>query len=320
MEIRRVQGIDDCWDDYVWNSPGGTIFHTTRFLSYHPAGRFEMMNLQMDEGSEIRCVLPGARVSTGDGPVFRSPVGASFGGPVFGDQTDLEVIGGALDCLSLHLRGQGLAGAEIELPPACYWEGRSEALAFMLTTAGYQLKSREATSVIPLRLVESAGLRPKVMRDMRRADSAGVRVGPGTDIGAFYEVLVKNLSAKGAVPTHSPGEIERLFVLFPDRMKIFEARLEGELVGGCFTMLCNRRTALAFYVCVDPERKHLRIAERTLYQCIEWLIGLGYDYLDLGTVSIGGKVNWGLLEFKNKFLSRLYVRDRYCLRFREARP
>ena len=31
--------------------------------------------------------------------------------------------------------------------------------------------------------------------------------------------------------------------------------------------------------------------------------------------SIGGKVNWGLLEFKNKFLSRLYVRDLYSLRF-----
>jgi hypothetical protein len=48
---------------------------------------------------------------------------------------------------------------------------------------------------------------------------------------------------------------------------------------------------------------------------MRWLIDLDYEYLDLGTVSIGGKVNWGLLEFKNKFLSRLYVRDLYSLRF-----
>jgi lipid II:glycine glycyltransferase (peptidoglycan interpeptide bridge formation enzyme) len=150
---------------------------------------------------------------------------------------------------------------------------------------------------------------------MRRADSAGVEVSAGGDLGPFYEVLKKNLSAKGAVPTHSLSELEDLFALFPDRMKLFEARLEGHVIGGVLIMLCNPRTALAFYVCVDPERKQLRVAERTLYECVEWLIELGYEHLDLGTVSIGGKVNWGLLEFKSKFLSRLYVRDLYSLRF-----
>ena len=74
MDIRNVQGIDEGWDDYVWNSPGGTIFHTTRFLSYHPATRFEFMNLAVSEGDDLVCVLPGGRVSTGDGSVFRSPV------------------------------------------------------------------------------------------------------------------------------------------------------------------------------------------------------------------------------------------------------
>jgi len=315
MDIRNVEGIDESWDDYVWKSPGGTIFHTTRFLSYHPAARFEFMKLAVSEGDELVCVLPGGRVSTGDGSIFRSPVGASFGGPIFSDDDDLETIGGALDCLSLHLREQGLVGADIELPPPCYRPGRSQALAFMLSSAGYRLVAREATSVIPLRVVHSEGLRPKVKRDMRRADSAGVEIAAGDDLEGFYEVLKKNLSAKGAVPTHSLSELEDLFALFPERMKLFEARLDGRVIGGCFIMLCNPRTALAFYVCVDPDRKQLRVAERTLYECVEWLIELGYEHLDLGTVSIGGKVNWGLLEFKNKFLSRLYVRDLYSLRF-----
>ena len=81
MDIRNVQGIDGGWDDYVLKSPGGTIFHTARFLSYHPAARFEFMNLAVGEGDDLVCVLPGGRVSTGEGSVFRSPVGASFGGP-----------------------------------------------------------------------------------------------------------------------------------------------------------------------------------------------------------------------------------------------
>ena len=127
MEIRSVQEIDDRWDDFVWSSPGGTIFHTTRFLSYHPPARFEFMNLAVDEGENMVCALPGGRVGIGDGSVFISPVGASFGGPVFMDESDLETIGGAMDCLGLHLRELGFVGADIELPPSCYSPDQSQA-------------------------------------------------------------------------------------------------------------------------------------------------------------------------------------------------
>jgi hypothetical protein len=44
----------------------------------------------------------------------------------------------------------------------------------------------------------------------------------------------------------------------------------------------------------------------------------GFTYLDLGTISIDGQVNWGLARFKSKFAPRTYVREKYILEMEEA--
>jgi hypothetical protein len=42
----------------------------------------------------------------------------------------------------------------------------------------------------------------------------------------------------------------------------------------------------------------------------------GYRYLEMGTVSIDGEVNWGLVRFKSKFGARPYLRERYVKHLR----
>jgi hypothetical protein len=87
MEISRFEGPDEYWDSFVWASPGGTIFSTLKFLRYHPAGKLDFINLALKEGGDLVAVIAGGRVvGTADGGSagtawFRSPVGASFGGP-----------------------------------------------------------------------------------------------------------------------------------------------------------------------------------------------------------------------------------------------
>jgi hypothetical protein len=315
MEIRRIQGIDDRWDDLVWTSPWGTIFHTLKFLSYHPGSRFDFLNLAFFKGNDVVCVVPGARVSTGGGDIFRSPAGASFGGFVFRDDSDLRTMADALSMFGKHIRDLGFVGIEMSFPPLCYSRSRSQALPFLMISSGYSLASREATTVVPLRLVREEGLNPTIRRNVRKAKEAGVEVRRGENLRAFCDVLEKNLGAKGVAPTHSPEELEALFSLFPDNMILLEAVLDERVIGGCLLVICNPVSALAFYICDDPAARQFRIAEATLHACLELLVGSGVEYLDLGTVSIDGQLNWGLLRFKSKFSPRLDVRERYSLRF-----
>jgi hypothetical protein len=319
MEILNVEGIDDDWDRFVRESPAGTIFHTLRFLSYHPARRFDFLNLKIRHKGETVCVIPGGRKETKLGTFYASPVGASFGGFVFADDSDLASMGGAIDTFDRKLIEMGFDRVEMVLAPSCYSQAGHQALGFCLTSAGYNLVGREATMVVPLRSVSREKLNPVLARNLRKAERSGVSVGVGGNLSEFYRILERNLGLKGIGPTHTERELAAIFELLGDRLVLLEARAEGKVVGGCLIFLCNPRIGLAFYICDDPEERHLRVAESVLWAGVEHLREAGYSHFDLGTVSIEGKINAGLLRFKSKFSTRTYVRERY-IRVLRRRP
>jgi hypothetical protein len=318
MEVVRVEGLDPEWDRFVRESPGGTIFHTLRFLSYHPPSRYDFMNLAIKEDGRLVCVIPGGPGKVGGRRYHVSPLGASFGGFVFADDRDLRTIFDALEAFKLFLKRSGLAGARIVLPPSCYSRSEDRALGFAMLSSGFSLVSGEATAVVRLDQLNAGGLAPALRRNLRKAHASGLEVKPGKDIDSFFDILKANLAAKGAVPTHTARELERLMGLFPDSTLLFEGRLGERMVGGCLCFACNDRTALAFYICDDPESRQNRVVDGILYDCMAWLREHGYTYLDLGTISIDGRVNWGLARFKSKFMARTEVRERYVLEIEEG--
>jgi len=259
-------------------------------------------------------VLPGGRDTRNGRAVFRSPLGASFGGFVFAG-SDLREMLDIVRAVHAALAQSGFETVEMVLPPSCYCSGGDENLRYVMTASGYRLFARDATSVVALDTPGGGAPGDVLARNLRRAEKGGLEVEPvrGGDIEAFYGVLVKNLAAKGASPTHSLEELGYLAAAFPDEVVVFEARVGADVVGGCLVMLCSRRAALAFYICDDPDRRPLPVAETVLYRAVEWLRERGVAFFDLGTVSRGPDINWGLVRFKSKFGSRTYVREHYRL-------
>jgi lipid II:glycine glycyltransferase (peptidoglycan interpeptide bridge formation enzyme) len=99
----------------------------------------------------------------------------------------------------------------------------------------------------------------------------------------------------------------------PDRFVLLEATREDAVVGGCLIVLCNSRVGLAFYICDDRRYSELRVTEATLWEAAALLKRMGYRHFDLGTVSAGESVNWGLAKFKAKFRPAAYTREHYLL-------
>jgi hypothetical protein len=317
MEIRRVEGTEDDWDRLVWASPSGTVFHTLKFLSYHPASRFDFLNLAIGEDGDLLGVIPGGIVKVGERRLYRSPVGASFGGFTFRAGCDMERMDSAVGAFEGKMRELGLDGVEIVLAPACYRDG-DRSLDFVLTSRGYGLALREATLVVPLGGYRYEGASPVLLRNLRKAKRAGVSVRTTNQPADFYKVLIKNLSAKHVKPTHTLEELQDLLSLLPDRFVLFEAVIGDRVVGGSLVVICNDRTGLAFYICDDPEKRQFRVSEALLDGAISWLKHAGYAYLDLGTVSIEGRMNWGLYRFKSKFQTITTIRERYLLALTES--
>jgi hypothetical protein len=301
------------------SSPYGTIFHTLKFLSYHPPGRFEFGHLAAKGDSGLVAVLPGGRDTRNGKTVFRSPLGASFGGFVFA-RPDLRKMLDVARAMHARLAETGFDAVEMVLPPSCYYSLGDENLGYMMTAAGYRLHSRDATSVIPLDAFDDGAPSDALARNLRKAEKGGLEVRPARaeEIDGFYRVLVKNLAAKGLAPTHTLDEIKFLAGALPERVVVFEAMAAGEVVGGCLVMLCNERVGLAFYICDDPDRRPLPVAEGSLFSAAEWLRQRNIAFFDLGTVSKGNDINWGLVQFKSKFGSGTYVREHYRLDLKES--
>jgi len=318
MDTIRIDTPCDWWDDFVWESPTGTIFSTLTFLSYHPRSRFEFVNLAVEaEGRPVAVIAGGEAVRDGR-RFFRSPVGASFGGLVLKAGCGLEPTLGAVAAVTAAVRALGYAGVEMVSSPACYWASADQGLNFALGVAGYRVVSQDATLVVDLQALDGADLDPVLARNLRKAEKGGLKVSASSDLAGFYDVLVSNLASKGAKPTHSLAELERLVSLFPDRVILMEGRLDGEVVGGCLVVVSNSRVGLAFYICDDRSHGPLRVAEATLFGAASLLKRMGLRHFDLGTVSMGDQINWGLVRFKSKFAPVTYVREHHVLEFRGA--
>jgi len=81
MEVIRYENkYLESWEDFVALSNNGTIFHTRKFLSYHPPDRFKDCSLIFREGNSITALLTACLVVSDEKQTLVSHKGASFGG------------------------------------------------------------------------------------------------------------------------------------------------------------------------------------------------------------------------------------------------
>ncbi len=67
------------WDGFVSSANNGTIFHTRRFLSYHPEERFTDHSIIFNKKGKTISVLPAAEISDNGERYLVSHPGASVG-------------------------------------------------------------------------------------------------------------------------------------------------------------------------------------------------------------------------------------------------
>jgi len=70
----------ETWENFVATSNNGTLYHTQKFLGYHPPKRFHDFHHLISVDDKIRCVIPGAITESEVGKTYVSYPGSSFGG------------------------------------------------------------------------------------------------------------------------------------------------------------------------------------------------------------------------------------------------
>ena len=78
MNIQLYNNDDDEWDKFVETSYNGTIYHTRKFINYHPKERFIDKSSMIYDNNKLICVIPVCN----NGDKYFSHLGTTYGGPV----------------------------------------------------------------------------------------------------------------------------------------------------------------------------------------------------------------------------------------------
>ncbi len=303
------------WDDFVWQSNNGTIFQTRKFLNYHPRDRFEDFSLLFKKDDRLKALFPATVRFEGHRRLLSSHRGASYGGLVTKYNLSIKDAFAMVESLVEYAKSANFLGIELTPSPLNYHLRPSNYIDFALVKNGFGYKKREVSSVIPLTFSENEVLNTfssESRRAVRRAVKLGVQVRESEDYETFYKILKRNLKMRHNVqPTHTLDELLLLRKIYPDRIRLFGAYVEHEMVAGVVMFDCNERVVLAFYISHNEDRQQFRGVNCLFYEIIKWAIRKKFAYLDFGIFTVNMDPNWGLGRFKESFGAQGIFRDTF---------
>ena len=228
MEIRRYRReYKELWNSFVSKARNATFLFDRNYMDYH-ADRFDDNSFMFYHKGKLKAVLP-ANVA---GDTLYSHQGLTYGGLLLDKKATVEDVLECFDSLNSWLRENGISKVVYKALPWIYQQYPSEEDLYALTwKCKAQLISRDISSSIvidnKLKFAESR------KSGIRKALSLNIEVGESHDVDGFWHVLEDNLGNRyNAKPVHTASEMKLLMSRFPNNIRLYVAKMNGEIVGG----------------------------------------------------------------------------------------
>jgi Acetyltransferase (GNAT) domain len=307
------------WDAFVAESNNGTIFHTQKFLSYHPEGRFQFHHLMFYEGTELIAVLPAGLKAQEHALV--SPMGASYGGLVLKlipYKKNEEIV----DALLKYSNTQGFKQILLTPAPLIYQSRLVQDMDYALAYKGFEIERHYISHVIDTSHKENfiEDFNERTRRYIRRClndESLKIEISRDLkDYADIYPILLENKKRHNATPTHSLEELCTLQKLFPEAIKLFVVRYQEKTIAASLIFSCNKQATVIFYNMLLYEFEKYRPIFLAMYEVTKWSLENGHSYVDIGVSQNPAHENpmtpsYSLVEFKEKFNAKGFLRSTY---------
>jgi hypothetical protein len=313
ITVKRFNNNSPAWDNFVSSANNGTLFHTRRFLNYHHEGRFNDHSLEFFKKGKLVGVFPAAIIETENSRILVSHPGASVGSFVVPEDLTFADALEMVEQLIEYSKSENFNGIKLTQPPTIYSKRLSHYIDFALQKNGFMYVKREISSILFLEKSIDENLtkfKSTHRTAVRKAEKSGVIVKQTDDFASFYEILEKNLSIRHDVkPTHSLDELLHLKEIFPQKINLFGAYIEGKMVAGVVNFIATENVVLAFYISHDEAFQEVRPTNLLFYEIFEWAIQKKFSVFDFGIFTVNEKPNFGLARFKENFGASGQFRD-----------
>lgn len=307
MEIRRYKREDkELWSSFVSKARNATFLFDRNYMDYH-ADRFDDNSFMFYHKGKLKAVLP-ANVA---GDTLYSHQGLTYGGLLLDKKATVEDVLECFDSLNSWLRKNGISKVVYKALPWIYQQYPSEEDLYALTwKCKAQLISRDISSSIvidnKLKFAESR------KSGIRKALSLNIEVGESNDVDGFWHVLEDNLGNRyNAKPVHTASEMKLLMSRFPNSIKLYVAKMNGEIVGGTLIYVTSQVVHTQYISASVEGKKH-----GALDLLFDYIINKVYAncrYFDFGksTEQGGAYLNEPLIFQKEGFGGRGVCYDWY---------
>lgn len=307
MEIRRYRREDkELWNSFVNKARNATFLFDRNYMDYH-ADRFDDNSFMFYHKGKLKAVLP-ANVA---GDTLYSHQGLTYGGLLLDKKATVEDVLECFDSLNSWLRENGISKVVYKALPWIYQQYPSEEDLYALTwKCKAQLISRDISSSIvidnKLKFAESR------KSGIRKALSLNIEVGESNDVDGFWHILEDNLGNRyNAKPVHTSSEMKLLMSRFPNNIRLYVAKMNGEIVGGTLIYVTPQVVHTQYISASVEGKKH-----GTLDLLFDYIINKVYAncrYFDFGksTEQGGAYLNEPLIFQKEGFGGRGVCYDWY---------
>ena len=302
----------DNWNAFIGQSKNATFLFHRDFMDYH-RDRFDDYSLVVTENDTWVAVLPANAL----GNEIHSHQGLSYGGllvlPSIRTADYFAILSGIGDFLT----AQGFFKLYLKVLPRIYEQTFSDEMAQAL----FVMNAQQTRSDLYLVVDKNQPYQPNRNRKraLKVAQDLGIEIKEETLYATFWnEVLTPNLQQRfGVNPVHSLAEMTQLAAAFPDRIKLFNAYLDGALKAGCVLFIMPNVVHFQYSSGTDD-----RMDTAALDVLFDYVIQRYHPthHVSFGNVSEqnGLKINQGLAYWKESFGAKPIVQTYWTIQLQKA--
>ena len=306
IEIKKYTESDkNLWDHFISSSKNGNFLFLRDYMDYHK-DRFIDHSFIFWKKNKPIAVLP----ANEKGNELNSHGGLTFGGLIMGAEIRVAEVLEIFELLCNYCISNGFQSIIYKVIPSVFCNYPAEEDLYALFRHNAQLIKREISSVLSLqenKIRFSEGKRQSVAK----CEKIGLQIVESNDFSAYWILLEEVLSKYNVKPVHSLQEITYLKSKMPDKIKLYEARLNNSLLAG-IVIYDYGRVVHTQYMASSLEGRNIGALDYVNYMLINHFY-CNRQYYSWGiSTEEGGKIlNTGLIQQKEMMGGRGIVLDAY---------
>lgn len=306
--VRLYQENDyENWNAFIGQAKNATFLFHRDFMEYH-SDRFQDYSLIVLDGEKWVAVLPANVVGN---QVF-SHQGLSYGTIVTHSEIRIKEYLNIIRMLMLYLFQNNIDFIDFKLLPKIY----NKLLADELDYVSFLMNANVYRSDVYMVIDRGQEYKPNRNRNraLKIANDLAIEIREDDNYEGFWdEILIPNLRNRfDVLPVHTVNEIKTLSLLFPNKIKLFNAYIDGVLKAGVVVFIMENVAHFQYSSGAD-DRKDTAALDILFDFIVRKFLDKKYISFGSSSEKNGLVLNTGLAYWKESFGAQATVQ--YFLKF-----